>query len=468
MQNTMSHTPSRFLLWIPLVLSQIYLGLTLLVLVAGPIEWTINNPVKFWSLLGSYHLMFIAGYWWTLRQQPFRHPGWAGLDFSDHLHKHFWLLLALTTIAMLIGHRNLTMSASYLPTDFIGSFYRGIANPLDGYLFKLSDQAKANFSGNTFATGIFSLLIICKILLINLLVTKWPVISWQKRISGLTVTMIPLVSAVSVGTNKPIFDLLFYFSSVLLFNLIMSSQGGLKNYLTQRKTIVVMVVALATFFPYYFQHTMSQRASMDINSYVQSKQKIIISANFLDSSKPTSSLDPSKPTQFLSSQVRLLVITTSNYLTQGYYGMSLAIDQPFESTYGVGNSDFLLVSLNKHLGIDLKPRTFQRKISGEWNENQWHTMYTQLANDLSFFGVGIAMFGLGFISAAVWISATIFNNFAARCMVPLFVIMFIFIPANNQIFNMLENMSTFMLLITLWIIGFVKRTESISQTAPAT
>lgn len=31
----------------------------------------------------------------------------------------------------------------------------------------------------------------------------------------------------------------------------------------------------------------------------------------------------------------------TEYVTQGYYGMSLSLDEPFTSTYGIGNSAFL-------------------------------------------------------------------------------------------------------------------------------
>jgi len=440
------HHTSRFIIWLPLILLQIYLVFTLFVLTNGPIEWPIHNADKLISLLVYYQVMFIIGYSLLVNLAPTKNKIWSGFDFQTILLRYFWPLLLLAALALLIGHRNIAMTSSYIPTTIFTDFYHGLVNPLDVYLYKLSDQAKANFSGRPIATALFGVFIVCKALLITLLISEWPKLNLSKRILGVAVTLIPLMSAVSVGTNKPIFDLLFYYLSIFLVSFLLIPRGKRASYVMKRKAIVAIILSLAVFSPFYFQYTMSQRAWTNPNKYVSSQSQINMRKYF------------KRMCENEERNVKsgcLFISVTSNYLTQGYYGMSLAIEKPFDSTYGIGHSTFLLEAFKKYLGLDLKARTYERKASREWSENQWFSMYTQWANDFSFWGVGIVMLGLGFLSAAVWVSAVDYNNFAARCMVPLFVIMFLFIPANNQIFNMLETLATFMILMTCWVAGFV-------------
>lgn len=431
-------------LLLPAIALQIYLAISLLIFVFGPVVWPINNAAMFWSLIASYHIAFIAGYWLAVSRKPIRAAGWPEADIGTVLHRYFWPLLTAALIALLIGHRNLTLTPSYIPTSMAADFFRGLTNPLDAYLYKLSSEAKANFSGNIFGTTLFGLLIISKTILVNFLVMSWPILSIWKRAAGLFVTMIPLISGVSVGTNKPIFDLLFLYGSVMLINLLLARGSGIWNFLAVRKTLVGVLLGLIIFCPYYFQHTMSQRApTLDyVDSLSSKKEKVTANSAFKQF------CEEGDETTY---RACMLVTMASTYLTQGYYGMSLALDKPFDSTYGIGNSTFLLESFDKYLGLDFKPRTFQHKVSDQWSaDGQWHSMYSQWANDLSFWGVVLGMLALGFLSATIWISAVEFNDFVARCLIPLFVVLFLFIPANNQVLNMLETLSTFVMLVTLW------------------
>lgn len=146
-------------------------------------------------------------------------------------------------------------------------------------------------------------------------------------------------------------------------------------------------------------------------------------------------------------------IKVSTYLTQGYYGMSLALDEKFDTTYGVGHSYFLLDQFKYFFNIDLIPRTYQFKIHEDWDRLvQWHSFYSQVANDVSFYGVIVLMFLLGYLLSAIFISAIRDNNLVAKTILPLFAIMFMYMPANNQIFNFMESMFSFWTLLFMWVI----------------
>ena len=147
-----------------------------------------------------------------------------------------------------------------------------------------------------------------------------------------------------------------------------------------------------------------------------------------------------------------IYVYLSNYIVQGYYGFSQALTQDFTSTYGFGNSQFLIRQFEWFTGVDLSQYTYQHKIDSVWNETaQWHSIYSYIANDVHFSGVVLWNFIIGFYLAKVWRSYLIHDDFYSKLLLPMFVIMIIFIPANNQIFGFLETFSTFFLLTLLWL-----------------
>ena len=140
-------------------------------------------------------------------------------------------------------------------------------------------------------------------------------------------------------------------------------------------------------------------------------------------------------------------IWLSSYITQGYYGFSLALTQNFDSTFGFGSSEFLLRQWEWISGNDISNRTYQSKITDLWDEHaQWHSFYSHIANDVHFIGVVFVMLGLGFYFSRIWLISVEYNNIYAKLLIPLIVVMVIFIPANNQVFGYLETLSYFIVL----------------------
>ena len=143
----------------------------------------------------------------------------------------------------------------------------------------------------------------------------------------------------------------------------------------------------------------------------------------------------------------------SSYVVQGYYGFSLALSKPFESTFGVGHSIFISRNIEQLFGVDIFNRTFQRKIDPIWSESaQWHSFYSYVANDLSFPGVSIICFLIAFFLAKFWLNFLKTGNVFAGSLLSIILIMIIFIPANNQIFGFLDGLSGFIWTFFLWFI----------------
>ncbi|MDN3649316.1 hypothetical protein QWZ13_10360 [Reinekea marina] len=102
--------------------------------------------------------------------------------------------------------------------------------------------------------------------------------------------------------------------------------------------------------------------------------------------------------------------------------------------------------------IDLTELTYQHKIDEFWGESaQWHSLYSHLANDVHFFGVSFLCLFIGFFLARVWFSVLDNGSFYGACLIPLFVLLIFFIPANNQIFGFLGTFSSFSIITLLWL-----------------
>jgi len=445
----MTKNKSQSGLLLPLILIEVYLIATLLLLVFGPIVWSLENEPAFWLFIAAYHVCFIFGYLLAVKKAPAHSYGeTAKALFGGEKLRLFWLFLAFSFVASLIGYRNLVHSRSYIPFDFFPDFFEGLIHPARQYYGKMSEEAMENFSGNTTVTAFFAVISIFKFCLIPLLVFFWTKLSKPQKIAGLIIAFISFAAGVTVGTNKPIFDTLFLFAGSLFVEFISKLEKDKYKTLRDRKTIVAIIVFLVAFCPIYFLHSIKDRVgTVDYIETTAPSGGIKIKESYLKDGE--------------YSRFTSLLIAVDGYIDQGYLGMSLALDEPFETTYGIGHSHFLLNAFRNYLGIDLFPRTYQRKITKEWAElGQWHSFYSQAANDVSFYGVMPLMFVLGAFLALVWKDAVASDNLIGKSLLIMFIIMFLYMPANNQVFNILETLFTFWELTLLWtVLRFIGRSN---------
>lgn len=120
-------------------------------------------------------------------------------------------------------------------------------------------------------------------------------------------------------------------------------------------------------------------------------------------------------------------------------------------TYGFGNSEFMQRQLLMIAGVDVSSMTFQSRIDHVWDKSvQWHSFYGQFANDVGFVGLALLMFVIGFFFARVWMTILYEKNFYGLALMPIFVLMFIFFPANNQVFAYIDTLSYFTIVTFLW------------------
>lgn len=438
---------SPLLLWAPCILTVLYLSGSLLLFKFGPIDWPVQNQGELWVFNSLYISMFLAGYTAAMLLQRRWTASRADLTSHEFTTRFFWPVWGIAALVVLIGHRNLTLGPSYLPTTLLSDFLEGLTDPLGAYLYKLSDEAKGNFSGNPKVTLLFGVLAFSKLLLVHMLVASWPSLSRLKKLLGCAVAIFPIVSGVCVGTNKPVFDVAFVFAAIIAVHVCIAPRAARIKFLRTRIALLLLTTCTFVFAGMYFQKTMNARApGLEYAKSLSSASSVVrLKAGFQKYCE--------SPSEWRAKSCHLASIG-SIYLTQGYYGMSLSLDVPHESTYGLGHSKFITDTLKKYADIDLAPRTFQHKIHEQWSATgQWHSAYSQWANDVGFAGVALVMLALGFYACFIWISALATHNAAAVCSLPLLTILIVFIPANNQVFNFFESLATFSVLFIAWVVS---------------
>lgn len=412
---------------LPLIFSQIYLTLTLFIFFYGPITYHLEDRLSFITYIIFYHLMMIAGFILGIKLKfKFR----SSSDSVSNLRSSFWKISFLALFASLVANSNLTMTGTLIPNNIIKLISSGFSFETIGTAYFDKILAFDTYSGNKYLNIILLFISWSKIVYITYIVEFWDNLSIIKKCLALLIVSIPLLSGISTGTNKPVFDFAFFLSiSLFLFFIKNKIFTGRYNLPSRRNFILVLFIGFI--FSIFFFNSAMQGRGVDLS--------------FIETTANSGEITVKR--KFLSNENFVPYVMLSSYLVQGYYGFSIALSQPFSSTFGFGNSPFLTRQYEWVTGNDLHTRTYQFKIDSKWGEtSQWHSAYSQFANDFHFVGVGFFLFFMFFLMAISWKLFIRFGDLHAQFLIPLFFIFIIYLPANNQVFGYVETFSAFWLL----------------------
>jgi hypothetical protein len=160
------------------------------------------------------------------------------------------------------------------------------------------------------------------------------------------------------------------------------------------------------------------------------------------------------------------LIKTTQYLSSGYYGLSIALSLPFEWTWMIGHSYTLMVLYNRFFGGEfLFEKTYAYR-AGDlgWSMEQWHTAFTWYASDLTFPGALVFFFLAAFFYGRLWRAVAVERRALAVPLYGYLSIGFVFVPANNQLMISPGGVLTLVLGFLLWFAS--KRPGKTSATEP--
>ena len=128
-----------------------------------------------------------------------------------------------------------------------------------------------------------------------------------------------------------------------------------------------------------------------------------------------------------------------SYLTQGFYGLTLSFQVPFQWTFFLGSVRGLNSIISQIFPfipnmVNLTYPVRAGEVFGFDGLASWYTIFPWLASDFTFLGALVYMGLVGWLYMRCWIQVIQYYNPFAFTILVLLNIQYIFLIANNQLF----------------------------------
>lgn len=144
------------------------------------------------------------------------------------------------------------------------------------------------------------------------------------------------------------------------------------------------------------------------------------------------------------------------YPTHGYYGLSLCLKLPFVWTKGLGSSFALRDILGRYLHTEplVAGLTYPERMEMAYGWSgyaNWVTVFPWLASDFTFVGAIILLALITYVYAISWKEAILGENWVSILMFAFLTILFLYVPANNQLFQTKTSLFAVTTLTITWL-----------------
>ena len=422
----------------PFVIGAGYIGFTFLLFLFGPIDF----PPEHRLLVTGYMLLILLtmGIFYRL---AIRSPSRAS---SFKKMKLFYIIGAIASIGLLVP------SCYYYAGSMPWEILTALRNQKAVYA-ELADQLK-------YTDGQRGMIVAARSIFQPLVFSVVPmgIIYWKKlplymRVLFVLTVMSSLIFSVMRGTDREVADLLLVGGSALLIVFArakverlregaLSAVGQMNPTKRKRRryllSIMIGVLALAA-------------AAAVFSGRKEDRMGTISAFCFAESGACANYNHPLVAP--LNDRGRFAVTMASSYLTNGYYGLSIALGEPWEPTWGIGHSGALVhiySQLTKSDTLHMKTYNYRNGDKG-WPEDYfWSTMLTSLANDVSFPGAVVLMALFAWVWGRSWIDATVANNDCAAIVFCLAMFTIFYFPANLQILSVTESYFNVVFWLLMW------------------
>lgn len=454
------YQPSTIFIWngltkyLPLVISVGFFVFSYLWLELGPLDWHLQNSFKLYVLLISATLFLVFGYLFGIRTTS-KYFSKTGVRFSPNL------LLLISCVVYLILYIPLTKAST---GNFFPNFVEAISDPGQAYA-----QSKASEKLESQVAVYISFLVAPIALLYTpITIFLFRQLSKPLRVLGIICIALQLVLSISKGVNKGVADLATYLT--LFFVMFLFAALFRKQWKRVVAAIFGVILTLGLFTGYY-ANNIGGRVSADVSS-IEGQTRTETSINSSTKS------DKEKLREEYEKLTTLTVATTrtgtlfeqlpqsikpiagiaSTYLTHGFKGLSLALEEQWTPTWGLGFSDFLRNNIAKisFLNVD-KEEVYENTYPGKILESGWpsglfwSTALTAIASDLSFPGTVFFMFIPGLILGLSWKDLCLRSDPLASFIFLQTVISIFYLGANNQLFQGGELFVGFIGILFFWL-----------------
>lgn len=441
--------PSKIFLWngitkyLPLILSVGFFVFSYSWLELGPLDWHLQDPYKLYFLLISATSFLVFGYFLGIRTTP-KYFSKTGIRFSPNQ------LLFLSCVIYLILYIPLTKAST---GNFLPNFIEAISNPGQAYAAsKASEKVESQV-----AVYISFLLAPIALLYTPITIFLFKELSKPLRALGTFCIALQLVLSISKGVNKGVADLATYLT--LFFVMVLFTALFQKKWKRVFAALIGVILTLGLFAGYY-ANNIGGRVGTDASlntSNKSDKEKLREEYEKLTTLKMATSR-PGTVIELLPQPLKPIAGIASTYVTHGFKGLSLALEESWTPTWGLGFSDFLRNNIAKisYFNVDkdeIYGDTYPGKIieSGWPSGLFWSTALTAIASDLSFPGTVFFMFIPGLLLGLSWKDYCLRSDPLAAFVFLYTAISIFYLGANNQLFQGGELFIGFFGVLFVWL-----------------
>lgn len=384
---------------LPLRVSLIFLVFSEVLLLIGPYEYDISN----YPLLFLYFAIVNIAFYWGYKKGT-KNTKYSVFPFNKSLLAFLivvGLLLTIRRMSSLWEHRGLAMALS--------SIVYALSNSGDVYYNTVEIDKATSMS-------LFWLILEpIRWAAVPLGIGNWEKLRKFLRVLVVFTIVIEILAWLGIGTRKGVFDMIV----ITFFVLIAKSPEWVTDKSKRKKLITMSAIAVFAFI-FYFVMSGASRKGYGLTEF---------DANMV--SQDIKPFYEKAPDWLLYS-----LCSIEAYLCQGYYALSKGLEMGIKPVT-VGGSGWFTIMLMRKIGYDPEPNTYIVAVEqfGIDRHVNWHTIYLWLANDLTFIGVPIFIFIVGYLFAVSWRDVLYGKNQTAIPFFALMLIMVFYFYANNQVMS---------------------------------
>ena len=412
----------------PLVFFQVYLSATVILFFFGPWPWEVDKPLLLAGYLTAAQILIAAGY--LLSWHRIRRLHGSGVAPTQHIlvGTEFLKRAVLVTFILFIP-TSLSRTGSVFPDIFAG-----LSDPGAAY----NQNFERLEAGNAFVIMEYLRMFLSPLLLgvFPLAVVYWSRLSGWLRFLCFVAIIFNLSLYIATGTNKGLADFLV---TLPWFMFMGVSAGILRMRIRWRTLAMGFTVLIVAFLQFFGMGQMQRAGGVGEFSVFNTGFGLVES----DTANAVS--------QVLSDNQRIIFESLTRYVGQGYYALSMSFDIDHWSTLGLGHSMFLArnadaIFSTNHFSWGSIPGLLE--VETGWGMfTLWHSIYPWLASDFGFTGALFILSALSYLFGLSWGRSLVTLAPHWVILSYLLLLLFFYIPFNNQIFQSGETCFAFGFLL---------------------
>lgn len=432
-----SSSASGLVRWLPLLLAETYLAVTVVTFAFGPWPWPTENIGSTAAYLGLNQVALAVGYMLgkPLRRRARSQPlPWRGL---------FRASLALNVVWMLPLYSLRTGESIRDPVRMLWVLVQGVLDPGSRYVQKLEGLSQRGAS----SPGLYMLCTPLLFIALPVGVYYWRRLSRGERGVLILVVGFNLATWVSMGTNKGLLDTFIVAAAAGAARFAANAWGRKREHALRYVLAGTIGIGIVVG---YFLLTQFSRSSGRGGFYDRDYQMQLDEENRL--------------IRNASDPVKAAVGHSLSYLNQGYYALAVALNEPFVPCWGVGNSTLWSDVVKRFTGFDGVQSSYPARLEARGIDMnvRWHSFYTWMASDVSFVGVPVVLLFVGWIFGLTWHDVVSRGGALSLAMQGLIVTMIVYLPMNNQVLAFTPTAFAFPVILVAWAVD--RRSASVTES----